>query len=155
VQIDFPIFDAAPAPFRQAVVEHTLFSIHADRLLEFLFRGGFLGSLNRRVLLEATGQSFQGESFPLADLVGMHVVLRGNLGASLFFLQNFLDNLSLEGGRVVFSRSYSPNVFPPLFVSKFLGPVYSGPILCVSISDYMRCCGRSGYIAVGLMLSTI
>ena len=46
------------------------------------------------------------------------------LNASSCTRDAFLSDLGLENGGMAFSHGYSSDVFPPLFVSKFRGPLY-------------------------------
>ena len=69
-------------------------------------------------------QSAQSSGFPGADLVGMHLLLGGELGDSLFFAQRGQNDLGLEFGGIAFSSWHlESNVFAPVFVSKFLEPL--------------------------------
>ncbi len=74
--------------------------------------------------LKERGQPLERGGFPGADLVGVNAVLGSNLSDGFLFFERFGDDFGFEsGGNAVFSWHFQSNLFLPLFVSKFPGPL--------------------------------
>ena len=75
------------------------------------------------IFLEQTGKVFQGLLFPALQLVGVDVVLRGDLSNRFFFFENFEHVLGFLCGGKASPHGFQSNLFLPVFGSKFRYPL--------------------------------
>jgi len=76
------------------------------------------------LFFKEAGQAGYGCAFPLVQLGRMHLILRSELCNRLVFLQQLLHHLGFECGGIVFSHVPNCILQPPLFLSRFMDPLY-------------------------------